>query len=226
MTRTALSMLCACLSFTAACVEQPYAEQERDDDMLNTYEANAAVDMTEASELSRTEQALAHPTVEVPLQAPPAEQQNPTNQLLGPCPADGRVAFSATGGGHVSQAGPVVLGYNDNLFTSVGGGWVTTLNGTTFTAPCTGLYSFSVSFVKDAYYFGGSTDDVYQVIMKNGTQSMGFAWSGESSAQRSTGAYTVTMMLNRGDTVHTTADSDGGSKRHLSRYNFSGFFIR
>ena len=35
-------------------------------------------------------------------------------------------------------------------------------------APCTGLYFFNVSFVKDAYYYGATANDVFVHVLKNG----------------------------------------------------------
>ncbi len=99
--------------------------------------------------------------------------------------------------------------------------------GGSFIAPCTGLYSFTVSFVKDPYYYGGTHDDVYVSIYHNGVDK-GRAWSGEDSvSNRNTGTYTVALFMNAGDYVQTYVESDGpGLKRHLFQFNFTGFMVK
>lgn len=139
------------------------------------------------------------------------------------CPSTGIVAFSATGGGHVSQGGAILLGYQ-TTYTNLGGGWVN--GGGTFIAPCTGLYSFTVSFVKDPYYYGGTADDVFVYVAHNGIYK-GYAWSGEDSVQnRNTGVYTVALFMTAGDYVQTYADSDSGRMRYLAQFNFTGYMVK
>jgi len=138
------------------------------------------------------------------------------------CPYSGIVAFSVTGTYHVSTGAPTLLGYQ-STYTLYGGGW--TAGGGTFIAPCAGLYVFTVSFVKDAYYYGGSTDDIFIHITRNGMYT-GYAWSGEGSGNRGTGTYTVTLILNPGDYVQTFVASDGNVTRHLARYNFTGYLVK
>ncbi len=106
----------------------------------------------------------------------------------------------------------------------MGGGW--TPGGGTFIAPCPGLYSFSISFVKDAYYHGGTTNDVFVHITHNGVEK-GYAWSGAGAGNRDTGAYNLVLLLQQGDYVQTFVSSDGnGATRHLARYNFTGHLVR
>lgn len=137
------------------------------------------------------------------------------------CPANGLVAFSTTGRSHTSSNNDDKLQYDTN-YTNLGSGW----NGRdTFTAPCNGLYVFTVSFVKDAYYLDGTTDDVFVTIRRNGS-SVGFAWSGEGAGMRGTGTYTVALHLNAGDEVDTQAGSDAGFKRHIVMFNFTGFLVK
>jgi hypothetical protein len=138
------------------------------------------------------------------------------------CPSSGIVAFSANGSNHVSQGGMTLLGYSAT-YTNQGGGW--TPGGSTFIAPCTGLYVFTVSFVKDAYYYGGTTDDVFVYIIQNGV-GKGYAWSGAGGGQRGTGTHTVALFLNQGDYVQTFAYSDGEYKRHLANYDFTGYLVK
>jgi hypothetical protein len=144
-------------------------------------------------------------------------------QTAGACPSTGIVAFSVTGGGHISQGGATLLGYQAT-HTNLGGGWVN--GGGTFIAPCTGLYSFTVSFVKDPYYYDGTYDDVFIYVAHNGTYK-GYAWSGEDSVlNRNTGTYTVALFMNAGDYLQTFAESDSGRKRHISQFNLTGFMVK
>jgi hypothetical protein len=139
------------------------------------------------------------------------------------CPNTGMVAFSVTGTGHVSQGGDTLLGYR-NTYTNLGGGWVH--GGGTFIAPCTGLYSFTISFVKDPYYYEGTSDDVYVHVAHNGIYK-GNAWSGTTSALgRSTGTYTVALFMNAGDYLQTFAASQNGRKRHLGQFNLTGYMVK
>lgn len=139
------------------------------------------------------------------------------------CPSDGIVAFTAVGEGHVSEGNATLLGY-PSTYNNVGGGW--TPGGGTFIAPCSGLHSFTVSFVRDPYYYGGTYDDVYVYIYRNGIPQ-GYGWAGQTTATgRATGTHTVALVLNAGDYVQSFAASDGGYKRHLGTYEFTGFLVR
>jgi hypothetical protein len=138
------------------------------------------------------------------------------------CPESGIVAFSVSGNGHVSEGELVLLSY-PTTHTQEGGGWGT--GGGTFVAPCTGLYFFNVSFVKDAYHYGASANDVFVHVLKNGT-GKGRAMSGQGHVDRDTGAYSVTLFLEQGDYVQTFAASDGNLKRHLLEYNFTGHLVK
>ena len=138
------------------------------------------------------------------------------------CPESGIVAFSVSGNGHVSEGGLVLLSYA-TTHTQEGGGWGS--GGGTFVAPCTGLYFFNVSFVKDAYHYGASANDVFVHVLKNGT-AKGRALSGQGHVDRDTGAYSVTLFLEKGDYVQTFAASDGNLKRHLLEYNFTGHLVK
>ncbi len=152
----------------------------------------------------------------------PVLASQPSATLSTTCPSSGIVAFSVVGSEHVSSGAATLLGYA-GTYTNVGGGW--TAGGGTFVAPCRGLYFFSISFVKDAYYYGGTTDDVYVFLYRNGTHR-GYAWSGEGDGYRSTGTYSIALLLDAGDYVQTFASSDGGYTRHLSRYSFTGHLVK
>ena len=148
---------------------------------------------------------------------------SPAIHTASSCPSTGMVAFSVTGTGHVSQGGDTLLGYQ-TTYTNLGGGWVH--GGGTFIAPCTGLYSFTVSFVKDPYYYDGTSDDVSVHVAYNGIYK-GYAWSGAaSSLGRSTGTYTVALFMNAGDYLQTFASSQNGRKRHLGQFNLTGYMVR
>lgn len=138
------------------------------------------------------------------------------------CPESGIVAFSVSGSSHVSEGGLALLSY-PTAHTQEGGGWAS--GGGTFVAPCTGLYFFNVSFVKDAYHYGATANDVSVHVMKNGT-AKGRAMSGQGHVDRATGTYSVTLFLRQGDYVQTYASSDGNLRRHLLEYNFSGHLVK
>ncbi|MDC0711284.1 fibrinogen-like YCDxxxxGGGW domain-containing protein [Stigmatella sp. ncwal1] len=168
---------------------------------------------------------------ELPTEIPPiheyknldsVQNQNSEFSSSSGCPASGIVGFSVVGSGHVSSGEPTLLGYS-GTYQNVGGGWIQ--GGGTFIAPCPGLYSFSVSFVKDAYYSAGTTDDVFVHIKQNGIDK-GYAWSGEGAGYRDTGAYSVVLLLQDGDYIQTFVSSDGSSTRHLARYNFTGHLVK
>ncbi len=139
-----------------------------------------------------------------------------------------KIGFGATGSittrsHHVSAGNEVLLHYPDEHTSGL-------LGQALFVAPCDGLYFFSISFIKDAYYYSATTDDVYVVIRQNGVYK-GRAWSGEGAGYRGTGAYSVVLELTAGDWIQTFAHSDGwpwptgGKTRHLMEHNFSGFLI-
>jgi len=170
---------------------------------------------TRAAELQKT--------VDVPNYRVVDASTNSAVQTAISCPSTGIVAFSVTGNNHVSQGGNILLGY-PITYTNLGGGWVS--GGGTFIAPCAGLYSFTVSFVKDPYYYDGTYDDVFIHIAHNGVYK-GYAWSGADNVlNRNTGTYTVALFMNAGDYVQTYAGSDGGYKRHIGQFHFTGFMVK
>jgi len=153
----------------------------------------------------------------------PALRQGADPSTQTSCPTSGMVGFSVSGANHISQGGLTLLGYS-TIYTDVSANWPS--GGGTFIAPCTGLYSFTISFVKDAFYYDGTTDDVFIHIMHNGA-SKGFAWSGQGTGHRGTGTYSVVLFLNQGSYVQTFVGSGGGeSKRHLAGYNFTGHLVK
>ncbi len=153
----------------------------------------------------------------------PVLQQQSQASLMGSCPSSGVVAFSVAGDHHVSSGGLTLLGYQ-GTYESIGGGWIS--GGGTFIAPCKGLYFFTVSFVKDTYSYGGTTNDVWVYITHNGF-GKGYAWSGQGAGNRDTGTYSLALVLQAGDYVQTFVNSDGsGATRHLARYNFTGHLVR
>jgi hypothetical protein len=155
-------------------------------------------------------------------------RKNQTPVTKSSCDINTKIGFSATGNSHVSAAGSTLLGYattytNTSINTNNFPAWIS--GGSTFIAPCTGMYVFAISFVKDSYYYGGTTDDVNVNIYQNGVNK-GRAWAGEGGGNRETGAYTVVLNMNANDWVQTFVSSDGGPTRHLAQYNFSGFFLK
>lgn len=140
------------------------------------------------------------------------------------CPASGIVAFSVVGTQHISQGGATILGYS-GTYSNTGDGW--TPGGSTFIAPCAGLYVFTVSIVKTYSTSTGSTaSDVYMYIYQNGI-SKGYAWAGAAAdVARTTGTFTVALPLNEGDYIQTFTNSAGGAKRLLSKYDFTGYLVK
>ncbi len=136
------------------------------------------------------------------------------------------VVFSVSGRGHVSEGNPTVLSYSTN-HVNFGEGWQS--SSSTFNVPVTGIYFFSISFVKDAYKNEGTEDDVYIHLRKNASEIVGSAWSGEGAGKRGTGTYTVAVKLQKGDIIDTLAASVGKSgseyKRHIHTYHFTGHLI-
>jgi hypothetical protein len=139
-------------------------------------------------------------------------------------------AFSARSHGHQSS-GPMELIKYPYTITNVGDAW----DKDTFTVPVTGLYYFSVEFVKDSASFGGTKDDVFVYLEINPPGSTPvsrpvFAWSGEGDDNRGTGAVSTVLQLPAGTPVRTKAYSDGatGSEpvRHLILTTFSGYRIK
>ncbi|MFY0569917.1 C1q-like domain-containing protein [Archangium lansingense] len=153
----------------------------------------------------------------------PALAQTSRSALIPQCPASGLVAFSVTGISHISQGNATLLGYQSTL-TNAGGGW--TPGGSTFITPCSGLYVFTASFVRAYSTSAGSTwDDVYVHIFLNGA-SMGYAWAGQADISRSTGTYTVSLLLQQGDYIQTFVTSQSGYKRYLNKYDLTGYLVR
>jgi len=142
------------------------------------------------------------------------------------------IAFSVLGFNNISSGQDSVLAYGPSstsgiIITNEGPSWVAP---TTFVAPCNGLYFFAISFIKDAFAFGGTEDDVNVYLTRtdlgNTTLAIpGSAWSGEGSGKRSTGAYSVAIRLIRGDVIRSWVHSDGNPTRHLSNFSLTGFRI-
>jgi hypothetical protein len=152
---------------------------------------------------------------------------------VGPCTWTTRSAFSVSGTWHGTAGADVLLPYAPPV-TNVGGNWS---GPGVFTAPCDGLFFFTVSFVKDTYYNTcggnvGTTDDVWIYLTKFVTAGPPIiidppygAWSGEAS-RRGTGAYSVVLQLGTNDQIGSWVHSDGpGFHRCLASYHFTGFLI-
>lgn len=137
------------------------------------------------------------------------------------------IAVSVMGANHYSSGQDVLLNYPlpTPPRANEGGAW---FGNSTFIAVCPGLYYFAVDFVKDTAYHGGTNDDVYIYIARNGSY-LGAAWAGEMEPSqqydRSTGAYHVILRLQLGDYIQTFVHSDGGVMRNIYNYNFSGHRI-
>lgn len=147
------------------------------------------------------------------------------------------IAFAARGKDHFSKGPPAVVTYNSTV-TNQGGHW----NGsTTFTAPQSGVYFFSVQFVKDTYYPAppghplagehGTKKDVYVSLSVTPSSVVPpgpyRAWAGkDAGGDRATGAMSTVLELPAGATVTTKASSGfPAPTRHVIQVYFSGFLI-
>jgi hypothetical protein len=132
----------------------------------------------------------------------------------------GCLAFTVRGVNHVSQGGNTKLIFQ-NVDLNESWGW----NGQDLVAPVAGIYHFDISFMKDAFYYNGTTDDVFVHLIKNGAGApLATAWSGEGP-KRAAGGVSINTRLQVGDIISTMANSDGGRNRHIAMYTFSGQLI-
>lgn len=136
------------------------------------------------------------------------------------------VVFSVAGADHDSDGGEDPIQYQ-NVITNRGSGWLTN---STFLVPTTGVYYFSLNFVRSTERGGpGASEDVYMRLRRN-ANVVGYAWAGQTvDEDRMTGTYSVAIMLNAGDVIDTTAYSDGVPpnqyRRYLYKYEFTGFLL-
>jgi len=131
---------------------------------------------------------------------------------------DENTDVAVQGSEHSSVGNNVTMRYQ-SVSSNNGGGWV---GPSTFFAPTTGVYFLAITAVKDAYYHGGTQDDVYMFLRRNGDY-LGHGWSGEGTGMRGGLAYSTMLRLNAGDRITTLAGSDNGLPRHLAKYELSGF---
>lgn len=135
----------------------------------------------------------------------------------------GCVAFTVSGTGHISQGSPTKLPYP---IVDLNESWGWTAGGE-FVAPVRGIYHFDLSFVRDSYYQGGTTDDVYVDVVRNDVLSspLATAWSGHGAGQRGTGCVSLNVRLQTGDRISTSVRSPGSGNQHLALYTFAGHLI-
>jgi hypothetical protein len=167
----------------------------------------------------------------------PAAAQTPIDALI--CKPGKTVAASVyglwMGSGGDSGMGddPTVVQY-PNLVTNIGGAWDDQNTKEIFTAPCTGTYTVSITFVRDSVSTtsncgstAGTSDDVYiepwrKPVGGGDAKRIGNekgAWAGQADISRSTGAYTVSARLDAGDQIYTLVLSDSGRFRCLASVN-------
>lgn len=125
------------------------------------------------------------------------------------------IAFTVRGSGQESSGDPSKLPY-EVVDLNEGWGWQVS----DFIAPVTGIYHFDLVFQKDV---PGTADDVFVLIQKN-TTWIGQAWAGEGTI-RGTGSVALNVRLEKGDVISTHASSDGGVRRKVSNYIFSGHLL-
>ena len=130
-----------------------------------------------------------------------------------------QVVFSAKNESHRSSGMPALINY-DSTVVNEGGAWD---GATTFTAPISGVYFFTLGFVKEA--FGEPTEDDVFVHLNKGDETLGSAWSGQGTGFRGTGTLSLAIHLDAGDEITTLAASDEGAERFIRRLHFTGFLI-
>jgi hypothetical protein len=147
------------------------------------------------------------------------------------CGTTTRIAVSVSGSWHGTAGASVLLPYQ-NVVTDVSNTGSAWFGPAYFIAPCSGLYFFTVSFVKDSYYntcggnFGTQDDvGVYLAKFPSSTVYGPGALSGEGAGRRGTGVYSVVLQLNQSDVITSWVYSDGAVHRCLASYHFTGFLI-
>jgi len=114
--------------------------------------------------------------------------------------------------------------------------------GEAFVAPCTGVYSFSISFNTESFQpcptEVGTQDDVIVYFIKSTAPdhddavvvgNWNGAWRGQligTPVKEGQASYTVDLQLNAKDAIQTKVYSDGGVPRCLASANFSGHLVR
>ncbi|HEY5536460.1 MAG TPA: M43 family zinc metalloprotease [Ignavibacteria bacterium] len=110
-------------------------------------------------------------------------------------------------------------------------------DGKYFTAPCDGLYMFSVFFQKDSLVDEGTPNDVWIHLMTSDDQILGTAWSEKSDqktswspgvqqfGRRDSVGFSNIFDLKKGTMLRTIVKSDGDSFRNICDVNFSGHLI-
>jgi len=142
-----------------------------------------------------------------------------------PGPAPLPLAVSVSGRDHDTAGMDVLLTYQETK-TNEGGAWLP--GNTTFAVLCDGLYSFSITFVKD--FVPGEDVDV-SIRLEKGSggsvlrDTIGKALAGEGGGKRATGAYNVILRLKRGDYLQTWVSSGNRRPRYLLDYNFTAHRI-
>ena len=130
------------------------------------------------------------------------------------------VAFSALADGdsNLVTGTPKVLNYSTKF--NEGGAW----SGSVFKAPVAGVYYFFISAVKDTTH-GGTGDDVFIDLMRNGTVLIDYAWSGAGDGQRGTLELSTAVSLDAGDKITTVARSQNNRPWEIQKCALSGFLI-
>lgn len=129
--------------------------------------------------------------------------------------------FSVSIDEHISTAAPYVVKFT-NVEANNGNGWD---GANTFLVPHTGFYEFSLSFLKDSTLNGGTADDVFLTVYKNGQSTYIRAWAGQSSGQRPSASTHGILELQAGDKIQVYVRADGNYKRFIRNVIFSGKLV-
>lgn len=141
----------------------------------------------------------------------------------GPFPTT-NIAVSVQLTGNLSIGKDSLLTYNQ-ISLNEGGAWGPTGASHTFVTPCSGIYHFSSSFVKNGYLNGGTSDDVAIFFLRNGAViPITFAWAGEGTI-RGQASTTFALRLKQYDQIQTWIHSDSGAQRNIVNANLTIYRI-
>jgi len=133
-----------------------------------------------------------------------------------------KIAFTGQNDQHTGKGGPKKLCYPNTILNSKA--W----NGDTFVVPKSGLYHFSLVYLRDQQVPQDGSDqgtctDTRLDLMVN-SKLVAYAWAGESSG-RQTGTVSVTLDLEFGDEVTTQDWEVDGEFRRYRNCVFTGFAL-
>ena len=142
-----------------------------------------------------------------------------------------KCVFGAKINRHKSEGNPLLIKYE---FTTANLNWA--WDGTYFTAPCDGVYSFSISFMKDSLVDNGTPNDVW-INLHVDSEIVGSVWSEKADAKtawspqnnqfgrRDRVSLTTTLELKKGQLISTYIASENNELRHIVDLQFTGNLV-